>query len=445
MLYLLNMSVSGIKNIKREIRLDFYKKTVDKDFKPNKYRIKAIYGENGSGKTAIMTSLKIAQDLILANNYLSESQNQKFLSEIINKENKEFKLCLEYITDFKDNFYVYKYEIVLYKNQSDIFEIKKEKLQQKTGNYPNNNYKVIYECEKGELKQIDLGKADQEYVRKKTINLLTHQSFIYLFMFNVDSKEFMEEDNKIKWNFFMNIMIGLIFMISLNIYLEDEDQHELYFLKKRLKENVVDKKNVGENIVDLINDIKNFSNVNERLVEKDNYKKYEEKVTALSKFIKIFKPELISIDIDKKDDGDRYVCELIMNYGTYQVNKEFESTGIKKLIKLFDSFTAASERGIVFIDEMDSNLNDIYLCKLVEFFMYYGKGQLCFTTHNLDPMSVLKDNKNSIDFLSSDNMVVQWASRGNSTPDNLYRNGMIENSPFNVDATDFIGIFGGGE
>ena len=46
--YLLNLSVSGIKCIEKEVRLDFYKKTVDKDFDPEKYRVKAIYGENGS-------------------------------------------------------------------------------------------------------------------------------------------------------------------------------------------------------------------------------------------------------------------------------------------------------------------------------------------------------------------------------------------------------------
>ena len=32
--YLLNLSVSGIKCIEKEVRLDFYKKTVDKDFDP---------------------------------------------------------------------------------------------------------------------------------------------------------------------------------------------------------------------------------------------------------------------------------------------------------------------------------------------------------------------------------------------------------------------------
>ena len=71
MYYLLNITVSGIKCIEEEVRLDFYKKIVDKKFDPDKYRIKAIYGENGSGKSAIITAIKIFQDIIAM--YLSAS------------------------------------------------------------------------------------------------------------------------------------------------------------------------------------------------------------------------------------------------------------------------------------------------------------------------------------------------------------------------------------
>ena len=35
LVYLLNVRMSGIKSIKNEIRLDFYKKTVDKNFDPD--------------------------------------------------------------------------------------------------------------------------------------------------------------------------------------------------------------------------------------------------------------------------------------------------------------------------------------------------------------------------------------------------------------------------
>ena len=61
--YLLNFTVSGVKCIKEEVRLDFYKKTVDKNFDPEKYRVKAVYGENGSGKSALITAVKIFQDV----------------------------------------------------------------------------------------------------------------------------------------------------------------------------------------------------------------------------------------------------------------------------------------------------------------------------------------------------------------------------------------------
>ena len=49
--------------------------------------------------------------------------------------------------------------------------------------------------------------------------------------------------------------------------------------------------------------------------------------------------------------------------------------------------------GIVFVDEFDSNLHDVYLCALLEYLMSYGNGQLCSTTHNVGPMDVLKQNK----------------------------------------------------
>ena len=138
------------------------------------------------------------------------------------------------------------------------------------------------------------------------------------------------------------------------------------------------------------------------------------KIDNLTSFLRIFKHDLKSIEIDVKDDGDNYRCDLNLNYGDYLINKEFESTGIKKLIKLFDCFDAASKYGIVFIDEMDSNLNDVYLCKIIEYLCIMEKVSYVFTTHNLDPMSVLKENKYSIDFsFELNNKLVSWVSKGN--------------------------------
>lgn len=442
MFYLLNMSISGIKNIKNEIQLDFYKKTVDKNFNPEKYRIKAIYGENGSGKTAIITAVKIFQDLILKDNYLNESKTQIFLREIVNKTTQKIHLGLEFLVDADTIKVVYHYSLQIGKNANGLYEIQREALNVKNGNYANNKYKPVFECKDGELYYINCSDEKKAILKKKSLNLLSSHSFIYLFItINPVKQAGNPKEKVIDTQLLMHIVLCMTLTVIIRVYLAEEDQHELYFLRKRVKESGLDNQALQKGLLEYSESINVFSSVSEKFVDKHYFDKYQEKVKQLTQFIKIFKSELVSIDIDAKEHEEQYECDLNLNYGNYSINKEFESTGIKKLIRLFDCFVAASTRGIVFIDEMDSNLNDVYLCKLIEYFMYYGKGQLCFTTHNLDPMTILKENKNSIDFLSNDNHLVSWTSRGNASPENCYKNGMIEDSPFNIDATDFVGIF----
>lgn len=437
LIYLLNVRMSGIKSIKNEIRLDFYKKTVDKNFDPDKFRVKAIYGENGSGKTAIITGIKIFQDLMLSNQYLNESKNQRFLDEIINKETSRFTFGCEYITGEEESYIVYDYNFELEKNNKGDYVIKHESLNLKNGNYPNNNYVNVYECDNGELININCNETVKNIIEKKTFNLLNKNPFMSLYI--VDYTSVIEKDKEFSYN--IAVMLFLITLI--NVYINEEDKHDIYFLRKTIRESHEKSSEYINDINEILDTISVYSGFDDNSISKSEFDKYKESVKQLTKFIQIFKRELKSIDIDAKDDGDNYRCELIFNYGNYKVNKEFESTGIKKLVRLYSAFKAANNYGIAFVDEMDSNINDIYLCKLIEYFMYYGKGQLCFTMHNVDPMSLLKQNKNSIDFLSSDNKIVSWVSKGHASPENYYKNGMIENSPFNIDATDFIGIFEG--
>lgn len=437
LIYLLNVRMSGIKSIKNEIRLDFYKKTVDKNFDPDKFRVKAIYGENGSGKTAIITGIKIFQDLMLSNQYLNESKNQRFLDEIINKETSRFTFGCEYITGEEESYIVYDYNFELEKNNKGDYVIKHESLNLKNGNYPNNNYVNVYECDNGELININCNETVKNIIEKKTFNLLNKNPFMSLYI--VDYTSVIEKDKEFSYN--IAVMLFLIALI--NVYINEEDKHDIYFLRKTIRESHEKSSEYINDINEILDTISVYSGFDDNSISKSEFDKYKESVKQLTKFIRIFKRELKSIDIDAKDDGDNYRCELIFNYGNYKVNKEFESTGIKKLVRLYSAFKAANNYGIAFVDEMDSNINDIYLCKLIEYFMYYGKGQLCFTMHNVDPMSLLKQNKNSIDFLSSDNKIVSWVSKGHASPENYYKNGMIENSPFNIDATDFIGIFEG--
>ena len=435
----LNVTVAGVKCIEEEIRLDFYKKIVNQKFDADKYRIKAIYGENGSGKSAIITAVKIFQDIICNSQYLSESKNQKLLDELINKKTQHYKFKCEFLCRLEKDNIIFAYELQLKKNESGLYEIVYEKLSERSGNYSNSRYKSIYEVSNGKLIFVNAQNENYSMIEKMTYNLLGKSSFlnIYFFNFNNFNKDTVTDSTRI----YVRVCICMVLAFIIKVYLDEEDKHELYFIKKVFSERIKNDNNyISENVLEIMDSL----SVTDSIIPKNNFDIYVEKINNLTAFLRIFKHDLKSIEIDKKDDGDNYRCDLNLNYGDYLINKEFESTGIKKLIKLYDCFDAASKYGIVFIDEMDSNLNDVYLCKIIEYFMYYGKGQLCFTTHNLDPMSVLKENKYSIDFLSSDNKLVSWVSKGNATPDNYFKNGMIENIPFNIDATDFIGVFGSG-
>ncbi len=239
-------------------------------------------------------------------------------------------------------------------------------------------------------------------------------------------------------------MLLIFGLTELYVSIDDVDKHSTFVLRDKIQqleetyEESFDKKlmlHIRNKVIEMEGE--------ENLVSKENFARYEKKIERLCEFVRIFKPELENIEIEKKDDEDFYKCRLRMVYDGYSLDKEFESKGIKKIMDLFECLDAASEGHVVFIDELDANVSDVYLGRLIEYFLYYGEGQLCFTAHNLSPMSILKDRKEAIHFISSINTVHTWKRNGNNTPENAYRNGFIEDSPFNMDASDFLGILGG--
>ena len=430
--YLLSLTMSGIKNIDKDITLNFYKKTVNKDFDPEQYKVKAVYGENGSGKTAVVLGVQLLKDILLENNYLGDSANQKYLDEVINKKTKKFNIESEFLCRFNNNHNIYKYSFTLKKNEIGKYVIAQENLFIKSSLYPTSKYKMVFQIADNDIL------IGNEYIylldeiKSATANLLGNKSLIDIIVGKLG-----DFDNEV---FITHLAYLHLFATLLITSIDDTERYN----KIQLRESVVIS-DVFEGLSDIKGNVTPRIDLiigNNRLVLKDNIDAFETEVGKLKRFIKLFKHDLVDIEIDKKENNEFFDCSLVMVYDGYKVHIDFESTGIKKLIAIFDYLTLAMDGKIVFIDEMDSNINDVYLCKIVEFFKLYGKGQLCFTTHSTSPMEVLKDGKNSIDFLSSDSRIVPWKKNGNYTPESLYRRGMIEYLPFNIEAEDFLGILG---
>ena len=428
MVYLLNMSVSGIKNLEKEIKIEFYGKQITKKFDPGRNKIKVIYGEYGKGKTAIITAVDIVKSFIINENYIRDFHNQALLTELINKKTKKFIFKCEFITEI-ELLYIYQYEVCLSFDQNGEVYVAFEKLRSKKNN-SKNIWKTAFVCEDGELIEINNDAGEKKIIIDKTKNLLKNQSALFLlFKMIVQEKRINTEK--------MVYVYATIFFLMIFTYFDREDRHISYYQRMRFNE----LKRNQLPLETLIEEVSLSIPANERKVPIKEYDSYKKRIEGLEKFIKLFKPALKGIIVERKEDKDFYICRIIMDYGTYTVDREFESTGIKHLIEMYDALKMASLGSVVFIDEMDANINDVMLSKIIEYFKLYCEGQLCITSHNTEPMLVLKNNNKAIDFLTNDNRIVSWVRNGHYSVENCYRNGMIEGMPFNVDASDFIGVF----
>lgn len=447
-IFLVNYSVRGIKTLEKLVSLSFYKKIITKDFDTQEYNVKGIYGMNGSGKSAIVTSVDILKNVLITPGYLSNPLVQKNLDEIINKKTGELYIEADFVSKYDDILKYYRYTLTLSKNKMGKYVISYEKLSSKAGTSKTDTMETVFEVIEGEINYIDNQEDNRlaEMLLQKTINLLTTSSMCVLFYENAAALEGNVYEIY-SGPLLVALMVLFIFSSKLYVYLDQSDEHSDYFVKNLLQcadgiENKgIDRKLLSNCFNEIDTMLLNVVTVSENFVLKDRYERFESMVANLYEFVHIFKSDLKGIEIDKKENQGIYICSLVMVYDSYKIHAEFESTGIKKLIRLYAYIREMVQGGIVFIDEFDSNLHDVYLCALLEYLMEYAEGQLCFTTHNVGPMDILKQHKKSIDFLSVDGTVYPWVTNGNYSPSKLYRNGMIEGSPFNVDSIDFIGVF----
>ena len=451
-IYLIKYSVKGTKAIDQLVSLSFYKKIIPKNADTQAYNIKGIYGMNGSGKSGIITSVEILKSLLIDSDYLNNPIVQQNLDAIINKKTSELFMEADYIIK-RDQEVIgfYRYNVTLLKGATGRYIISHEGLFTKKATSRSDAMHTIFEVDNGEIitliEETGRQKFHNDFINK-TKNLLLTSSDCSLFV----EKFLLSVINIDEYSFVRECLFQLFsFGMKIHVYLDQSDNHREYVAKNALQCPEGTERNKNEinyiisNLLRADNDWLDVISITHNYISKEVYKTFEKMVNKLYEFLKIFKSDLQGIEIDKKENHDKWVCDLVMVYDSYKIHAEYESTGIKKLIQLFAYLNEMVEGGIVFIDEFDSNIHDVYLCALLEYLMEYGKGQLCFTTHNVGPMDVLRHHKKSIDFLSEDHEIYSWTTSGNYSPSKLYRNGMIEGSPFNIDSIDFIGIFGSGE
>ena len=331
---------------------------------------------------------------------------------------------------------VIKHSILLKKRETtDDYVIYEEKIELSSRRTLNEKYESVITKKDNQIHINDRFKEQASYILNTDLS--------YISIIQVVVKKMLEQNNidlKKEVNVFEKIILNLFASImKIDVYLLSSDKHNNFFAdKKGVQELLSIPEQLKSNGINLENYF-----ADDDLVAIEDYKNYTLVNKKLEKFIQIFKPELKEIKLILLEDRKFYHIRKLFVYENFNVELEYESSGIKQLVKLFTYLERCANGSISFIDEIDTNINTFYFKKLISFFKEYGNGQLIFTTHNVEAMDVLRSVSKSIVVLGNDNKTDTWVPVGNKSPINDYLSGKFPNSPMNIEDFDFINIFQG--
>ena len=438
--WIIRFTTKGIKNIDKLTSVNFYNNSVSKGktIDLEKKNLKGIFGINGAGKSAYVLAVDIYNSITTKSDYLVQDFNKSLLNELINKATKELFLENVFAVSKEDDFNkveeVLKHTVVIYSSVNEfnqkVYRIS-EKLEKLRGNTINSNYEEIYNVKDGKLTVSDKC-IDSDLFKDEYSNRLD-QSTLSSYLLNSLAKKNTDEELG-KGSLLLYLFYTYFNANSTKCFIDNDDIHDGI----RFNDIAISNEKISKMFDNYIVTFR----INGDIVSRDDFDKYEAQVESLKRFIQILKPNLKDIRVDYRIDGDNYRCNKIFVYDDYEVDEEYESTGIKRIVKMYAYLNLAMKGYKVFIDELDANISGVFLDRLLEFFAENGQGQLCFTSHNIMSMNILKQYKNSITVFGETGKVVNVVKNGHYQPVNLYYEGFVEDSPFNINSFDFYKSFG---
>lgn len=340
----------------------------------------AIYGENGSGKTNLLSALsflkksiftlsfqykfndifqsKVDKDELF--NLLSRFKVPLSLNDLLkNKKTVESKDNMVLHYEFKINNFNIIYKMVFDDNSIieesfscpinkytvELFNIKKDNIKFNSNLFNNIEFKESIETE------------IKKYWGKHTLLSIFNNLF------------FTQNNEYIIENVPLAFTTALTYLSSIKVLTkEDEEINMLGIdLYNTQQKNLLDNLNKGEIAFEDINKLK--------LTE-----------TALNYYFTSLYSDIKSVIYKQEERENKIKYSLYLkkkiNKKIVEVPFDLESTGTKKLLTLFPLFYSVAEGDVVFIDEIDTGIHDVLFAHIIKNIVDTSKGQLIFTTHN---------------------------------------------------------------
>ena len=398
----------------RRIRIENFKNVEFGEVKTSSYDeeheeevdILALYGQNGSGKTALIKAIAILKNIISVNSLPADLINQiscgkessHFEFDFLIKNNNE-KYYVEYFFDIvktqkKDIIHKDVSKASNVRTGSEV-AIENEILKISGGSFMTKQ--VIFDTSPEDVPFKPISKMkmffgnDKELKNKLLINKGLSKELGNSFVFNM------------LWDFINKLedKIGIV----------EEVQDVLFELVRYGFTSlcVIDNTISLENYIPVQYSLLSSPDFRDHLqrsflisldspttVPEEDYKKLEQIIVNINTVLTVIIPGL-SLEIKNlgrellKDGKIGFRFELLAKRQNNTIPLKFESEGIKKIISILHMLIVAfNNPGVTFvIDELDSGIFEYLLGELLDIFELQGKGQLIFTSHNLRPLEMI--------------------------------------------------------
>lgn len=355
--------------MKRLSRIEIYNfkniKRAELDFKNS---MLGLYGQNGSGKTALIEVLDLVKTILCGHSVSSDFLN------MIHVDAEYSRIVVQFTMDEKERHSEIEYSFKL--NRSCIYDeifsyaytdgetrVVKSKLID-TSNSPTFSPVSKYKSLIGTSKENELNVMVIKMMARKEF-----RSFIF-------SSEFLEvvrnRSNECKDKEFMRHMYILESLVNFANY-------ELFVVKSKCC--IDDSMVLSKSALD----------VYKRKIESMN-RVLPYLVPDLTMGVKVLGKELM------RDSSFGYRVELVSNKIPFQ----YESDGVKRIVSilqpLIEIFNNTSV--VVAIDDLDCGIHEYLFGEIVKLMCEQAKGQLIFTAHNLRPLEII--NKKFLVFTTTD-------------------------------------------
>ena len=361
-----------------------------------------IYGQNGSGKTSLISAVRIIKDIFSGkslpkdiNEYIMYGKEESQINILFYIKNNNERYKVRYIVNFfkyADSTFI-KEESIDYWYKDDSKEEWDRVKRLITSRYNENNISPKYRRE--ELLSIYNDKSD--FIVDKKMKFKDRQSLIF-------SEELLEliEKNSEEIGKEYEILNILQHYASSNLFVVDNKKLALsdanILLPMNFK-NYKGNKHISMGVMPV--GLEESTYLPRELVSE-----IKTSLKASNKVIGEIIPELRiklkELKIQTSKSGkEEVLVELFSCRGDMEVPIRYESDGIKKIVAVLDLLIAMFnyKSMSVLIDELDSGIFEYLLGEVLEILEQRGKGQLIFTSHNLRPLEVL--NKNNLIFTTT--------------------------------------------